>query len=924
MSNYDSLRKAVVGSISDEGEITLQIIKDEIFTQYSWKRKKDPTFILTSEELIQLESDLESHFNITISKKDAELFSKATKKPTWWTDSKDGMDSYYWDSYEQYLLNNEKLPDGVVKKINERADTVMNHLFNPKANVVEPKYGMVIGSVQSGKTANYTALICKAADAGFKIIIVIAGITSILRQQTQIRIDKSFIGQFDLKYEDKRAPAELTEKDTVADYRPRNKMEREKRRPFSMTEGKIDSDFVTTSQKAKQQTNLNNTTSPLIFVIKKNVNVLAQILEWLKNKDTSSSALLMIDDEADNASINTLKDYENVRTAINGGIRSILEAFPRRAYVGYTATPFANVFIDPLFNKEDKEKDLFPKDFIVALESPDNYFGPQKIFGEDGASDYIIPLSQPGTVEAKKDWEKFFPIRQKKEVTYKILENQKTIPESLKRAIQLFAFNIAIRNIRGFEKKHNTMLIHVSRLIDMHDALAAQVKEYVSSLTQLVANYYRMPNSDEYKKYIMPLQKFFKELQEGGWGKDSGFGICTFNDVLNRLPDVLETIKVGTANTNNNGISYASTHQTNLIAIGGNSLARGFTLVNLSVSYFIRNTRMCDTLLQMGRWFGYRPGYEDLCRVFIPQEYAQNFADAYQASEDLIDCVRKMENTNASPDKFLITISQHPATQMMLTAKNKMRNASLDQGVYLDGRITEKGTYDRGKLHSSNYFNTVLGFIGGLGQPENVPTEENRCYRWLSVKAEKVAGLIKDCPTSFNVDIDPDLLYEYVLKNNNHAWRVVIPSLAKGTDIELGPLKIYKIRRNDKNNEQGDLPYSFAVSDIGNERMGLTDNELESLKNNPNPKRRDLRATRKDPLLIINIADLYESKADDAKLLEQNFPFLSLSFAGSFSDPVFEPLKNFRFNKALSKKLQTEMNEEQESDDNDYQGEDNA
>ena len=932
MTNYDALRKVVIGSFTEDEPISIQAIRTAIYDHYALKRKKNSSFVLTTEELVFLQSDLESHFNVTIPKEDAALFVRTEKKPTWWSDTKNSRDAYYWDSYKQYLTNNEKLPEHVITRIEERADTVMNHLFDPSESRGSAfRYGMVIGSVQSGKTANYTALICKAADAGFKIIIVIAGTTSILRQQTQIRIDKSFIGLFDAKYDDKKAAAEPTEKGTVADYRHVSKVEKEKRRPFAMTESKIDSDFVTTSQKAKQQTNLNNTTSPLVFVIKKNVTVLEQLLEWLKNKDTSSSALLLIDDEADNASINTQKDYQNVRTAINGGIRSILEAFPRFAYIGFTATPFANVFIDPLFETDEKRKDLFPKDFMVALESPDNYLGPKRIFGEDGQSVFIIPLANPGSKEAKTDWEKFFPIKQKKDVTYKKITE---IPESLKKAIHLFLFNVAIRNKRGFSEKHNTMLIHVSRLVDMHDKIAEKVSDYINELSEMIPVYYKMPYSAEYDKYIIPLKHLFEEQQKKGWGKCPEFDSYSFDMILDSLPDIIKSVVVGTANTHGNGISYSSKKQTNLIAIGGNSLARGFTLINLSVSYFIRNTRMCDTLLQMGRWFGYRPGYEDLCRVFIPQEYADNFAEAYQASEDLLDCVRKMEEIpGSSPEKFLITISQHPATQMMLTAKNKMRNASQDKGVYLDGRITEKGTYSCESLHESNYFDIVKEFVEGLGDPENCPTENKRFFRWLNVRSEKIAGLIRTCPASFSVDIDSDLLYDYVIKNNEHRWRVVIPSLSKGrgSALTICPnVMINKIRRNDKNyspdssRPNDNKTYSFAVSDVGNEKMGLTDDELKKIGNTTKVTRRELRATRTEPLLIINIADLYESDEEDAKILEQSFPFLSLSFAGSFSSPVFEPLLNFRFNKALNENLQSEMDDEYESDETDIQGVDNA
>lgn len=218
---YEALRDIVVSDLSHDINFDAQHIRSSIEDQYEIKKRKNPGFFLSADDLKKLQADLEFHFNTAISKEDAALYGKTKSKPTWWTDQKDSIDSYYWSSYKKHVINNEKLPDKVVTRIGERADTVMNYLFNPQdPNLLESKkYGMVIGSVQSGKTANYSALICKAADAGFKIIIIIAGLTSILRQQTQVRIDKSFVGQFDLNFEDPKSPINPEEKGTASDYR---------------------------------------------------------------------------------------------------------------------------------------------------------------------------------------------------------------------------------------------------------------------------------------------------------------------------------------------------------------------------------------------------------------------------------------------------------------------------------------------------------------------------------------------------------------------------------------------------------------------------------------------------------------------------------------------------------------------------------
>ena len=918
-SGYEALLSMAKSYLTDDvKQITEDDVREAVNTVSAICRKRHD---ISDDDIQKAISELLYFYAVTMTDDDAELF-KPMIRSTWWTDSaetrkKEGRD-YYWDSYKQYLLKKDKLPADVIERIDERSDKVMNYLFDPTNPDIKDatRRGMVIGSVQSGKTANYSALVAKAADAGYKIIVVIAGISSLLRKQTQFRINCGFVGQTDLnKDEPVKVPENMSEEGTVTAYRGRKKDELERLRPYSMTTERMSGDFKTDSRKALNQTNLNNTTSPIVLVIKKNTNVLEQLLRWLDGKDLSEKSLLLIDDEADNASVNTQKEYNQV-TAINKKIRLVLKNFKKSAYVGFTATPFANIFIDPMFEENSEDKDLYPSDFIVSLVSPKNYFGPQKVFGPENAeeSEYIRLLAEENTSEAKSDWQKYFPVKQKKGLTCHDIDG---LPDSLKESINLFIFNIYVRNHRGYAEKHNSMLIHVSCLVDMHCAIKERVIEYLADLEENIKNYAGMPGTSEYLEYIAPLEKIFEDMLESGWASLSKFDTPVFDEMLLELPNIISGITVGMSNTSEATIKYSSEHQTNMIAIGGNSLARGFTIENLSVSYFLRNTKMCDTLLQMGRWFGYRRDYEDLCRIYTTEKYYENFHDALVATNSLVNCVKNMEDAGKTPMEFLVTVSQHPATRMILTARNKMYNAENDKGVYLDGTIREKGTYEYTEIDEiSDYFNMAEKFVAQLGNPENT----EKCYRWLDISADNVISLIKSCPRSFNDKIDSELLARYVRENRNFKWRIVLPYAQSGNEVTFAGSNIsfHKFERFDKL-ENDMFSHSFAVSDISHERLGSLDNEYSK-----DDTRLELRAKRKEPLLIINICDVYkhmskEDKKDKEKkekaLISRNFPFFSLSFPGSFENPRFEPLTGFVYNKKLQEKLQEEIREQEESSD---------
>ena len=356
----------------------------------------------------------------------------------------------FWNRYTTYLQNTKNFAPKVINEIDRLTDDILDKLYNPTIRDVKgiDKKGLVVGQVQSGKTANYTGLICKAADAGFNLIIVLAGLHNNLRSQTQHRLDEDFLG-FDTKHdrawrqdESNRIGVGILDRNNTA---------------ISITT--IDSDFKKSLTDSAGGVSF-DVSNPILLVVKKNSTVLKRLNTWLLSqaedingeKKITSKSLLIIDDEADNASINT-KKADETPTAINSWIRKIAGHFYRFGYVGYTATPFANIFI-PL----DKD-DLFPRDFIINLPAPSNYIGAEKIFGTslevDNTNDDLLPI-----VRKIDDYRDFFPDSHKRDDV-----PPTSLPESLQTAIKCFIVTCAIRIVRGQENKHNSMLIHISRYL---------------------------------------------------------------------------------------------------------------------------------------------------------------------------------------------------------------------------------------------------------------------------------------------------------------------------------------------------------------------------------------------------------------------------------------------------------------------------
>ena len=593
---------------------------------------------VTDDEAEEIALELETLYDITIRPASA---LHAHYQP-WLNARRSKIDPYYWDRYQK-LLAHKGLPRQVLAEIDNDTDRIVGYLENPQKAGEWDRRGMVMGHVQSGKTGNYIGVATKAADAGYRVIIIIAGVQNRLRDQTQRRVDEGVIG-FDTAVGIQRTGREPL---GVGRYDIR-------RKPVTFTTAIRDFDKAIAES---LNIRLQDLREPVVFVIKKNTHTLRNLIDWLTTHnarlgtDTIREPMLLIDDEADNASINIQNRVDKIST-INRQVRQLVNLFERSCYVGYTATPFANIFIDPDDESEMVGHDLFPRDFIVCLNPPSNYFGANRVFRED--SDTILR-----TVD---DYRDLLPM------WHRIDHRVTALPDSLHDAVRVFLVARSIRLARGQTHTHSSMLVNVSRFM----AVQRQVRNEIHALVDQVSASVRVngskPLDEAFRDPEMrALHRVFQEHYEKTCGLD-------WAEVQAHLYDSVSAIQVLEINSGSSAsLNYADYSETglNVIAVGGMSLSRGLTLEGLAVSYFLRRSLMYDTLFQMGRWFGYRDGYEDLCRVWMPEEAQGWYEHIAESIEELRDELVHMQSANATPREFGLKVRGHPDA-LMVTARNKM------------------------------------------------------------------------------------------------------------------------------------------------------------------------------------------------------------------------------------------------------------
>ena len=775
------------------------------------------------------------------------LFNPSTFNP-WYNDRKGKIKNLYWDDYKLHLKVNENWNDKLTGPIS-KLDVITNSIIESCADPLKRdsyRKGMVVGNVQSGKTANYLGLICKAADAGYKVIIVVAGMLEELRKQTQTRLEESFVGFNDLK----------GERVGVGTIKKRDL----KFKPICVTDR--DTDFT----KAKTNSDLINITqsAPYVIVVKKNKNTLVHLNTWLnkirKNGNFEDEKiplpLLLIDDEADNASINVkgrrkkakksddkkidpLEDLypeenpENFNvTAINQKLRLILTKFTTATYVGYTATPFANIFISPKTWDDVLQQDLFPSDFIFYLGVADNYFGPTQAFLQRQKYPKFLKeidieetLDGSGiTIPHKKDFR---------------LDD---VPESLKDAIKSFIVTTSIRWSEGYKNKHASMLVNASCYSDVQISIA----EVINSYKNLIADSLSASSGleDEYAEKNSKFYREIKEVWQSDFAKDKPeINWIDLKSLVNMVANKIHVVVVNRVKGVSEKLNYDDYPNGRIvIAVGGYSLSRGLTLYGLNTSYYLRTSRMYDTLLQMGRWFGYRDHYENICRLYMTETAIEDFSHIAEVINHLNNQIKVLQTQRKTPKEFALSVRTHPEVKrLMVTSRLKLGSAEkVKITLTYEGKLVSNYLIPKDKISIKNNAEKGFDFIRKLStqfseQILGVDVNKDLAskYAFRNIPFEEIYNITNNhIISSDNVQIDQASFLTY-LKERSHElknWDVIIDSASyrQMGGIDVSGLNIRPVSRLTRIDERY-INNSKSITTVVGKKNQIISNDIANI-----------------------------------------------------------------------------------------------
>lgn len=850
----------------------------------------------------------------------------------WLSARKAEIEPFYWERYRKFLLRGGWGPH-VVSTLDQSLDEILDLLRDPSKPAPWKRRGLVVGDVQSGKTATYAGLINKASDAGYRMIILLTGTLENVRKQTQERLDAAFVG-FDSR-----------------DYLSTSQLQRKKHVGVGLIDGRRDGVVFTSRDKDFRRDtatalniSLDSVRDPVLVVSKKNKAILERVAAWLRARNADRDGkidlpLLLIDDEADNASINTRSNPEET-TAINRAIRDLCSLFKRSSYVGFTATPFANIFIDPDSTDQWLEDDLFPKDFIHLLEAPNNYIGMNRIFPARDADDGSLDTADDDDpdmlvqIDDELDW---LPSDHKSHAM------PGPLPDSLKEAMDWFLLTCAIRDLRAQSDApgkggglHRSMLVNVSRFTRIQDEVAGDLQQELERMQRSI----RLHGAKEPSRAatesadISRLEEVF-----GKFGETCEFA---WGDVLANLHQAVAPVRVQPINqrTGSAALDYGAVKTepgVRVIAVGGNSLSRGITLEGLCVSYFLRNSKAYDTLLQMGRWFGYRDGYGDLCRIWLNPEAEGWYRHITLATSELKRDFRRMRIQRATPREFGLRVRTHPDT-LIITARNKMATGmdvvSEVQEVSLTGRGIETARVHKRSDYSDENRRLVERFLADLSssaEPELV--RKDGAYLWRNVDSATIAEFVEPFLVHpLNHDFQGDSIAEHLREaasDPEHPWRtwnVALPRkgekrgdpwvMEEPVRLEADP----KLRRVVIKNETTppSLLLSGSSARVGSRTevlYGMSPEEEAEALNRAQEETPSARAIPEDvarsvmqrPLLVIYLVRGYvkHPNSDEKPLFEDGriIPALGLHFPGEKDPNAKKRLVKYRLNRIAQAEL---------------------
>ncbi|MET1172935.1 Z1 domain-containing protein [Paenibacillus amylolyticus] len=766
---------------------------------------------------------------------------------------------YYWPRLRKYLVDQKGWPILTAQSIDDATDAILGAMEDPATPSFDTK-GLVVGYVQSGKTANYTGLIAKAVDTGYRLVIVLTGMHNTLRYQTQVRLDKELVGKLNGISVGVGIPTSEKEWYTLTKADPRQ------------------GDF----EPGNTGTAILSYSKPILIVTKKNGAVLRRLIEWLsetQEQTRKNIPCLIIDDEADQASVNTggnrplEDDCDNNETenqdspsTINALIRQLRNLFAKKAYIAYTATPFANVLIDPEGIDTETGEDLYPKSFIMPLERPEGYYGAREIFGtNDGEFRGMDVINRvPNT-----DIAFLVPERRSEVETF-----EPHIPESLKDALKDFILSGAARLSRGHESQPMAMLIHTSYRTLIQVKMAKLLKNDFKNLR------------DEWRYFRESLTQQFKDR----WDRE--FRPVTrsinieldmpYEHIQDHIGKFLEMVTFKELHGDSgDDIDYEREPDQKIIVIGGNRLSRGLTLEGLMVSYYVRPTPYYDTLMQMGRWFGYRPGYVDVTRIYTTKLLEEWFRDLATVEEELHVEMSKYKVEGTTPAEIGVRIRTHPA--MLVTSPLKMQRTHI-VNVSLSNQTLQTITFP---LNNNEWLRRNIqvskGFLSVLGTPHEV--RGNGRPVWMNISSSDILDFLSEYQTDPDATrVISDRMVNYIRRQNEqnelNDWVVALIGRNRQSEqlgtIDLGIVDFPEVNLINRSKLVG-VNSLKAIASAVDQKIGLTSEQLEEadvLKEQHDMKiseaLRYIRSPQQGLLLLYPISKYSTAQRDDDSGEEDN------------------------------------------------------
>ncbi|MGB9649853.1 MAG: Z1 domain-containing protein [Stellaceae bacterium] len=807
-------------------------------------------------------------------------------------------------------------------------DRAIDELLDSMGNPVQPgewkRRALVVG-VQSGKTASCATFINKAADAGYRMVILLTGMLENVRRQTQERLDSAFVG-FDSR-DFLTTGGQVSHKSRIGVGSINGSRD-------GIVFTSRDNDFRRNTASALG-ISLDAVREPVLVVSKKNKAVLERLAGWLKARNADRDGkidvpMFLIDDEADNASINT-RPNPTETTAINKAIRDLLKIFRRSSYVGFTATPFANIFIDPASTDEMLGDDLFPSDFIHVLEPPNNYIGMNLLFPPLEPDDMGAGAEPEGPIRTISDEGDWLPPDHKNyaEVT--------GLSDSLLEALRCFLLATTIRDLRAARDAdsggggiHRSMLVNVSRFTIVQNHVADALDVAVDEIRRAVRLYGSLSPAR--------AESSSPEIAALAQSCATEFANCGFAwpEVLAALHEAISPIVVQPVNQTKGAAALDYSKVTappgvRVVAVGGNSLSRGLTLEGLSTSYFLRNARTYDTLLQMGRWFGYRDGYDDLCRVWVTAEAEGWYRHVTEATGDLKRDFARMRRRQATPEEFGLRVRTHPDT-LLITARNKMASGvdvtAEARDISLIGRMIESTYLYADERRNRQNYELLERLCNDLNSSRGLPVESPHrgAVLWHDVPVDRVATFIDDFVVHpLNHDYQDDAIAEFLrdLPSRDDMdflslWTVGVVTTGEGSAIQFTPLPDLAVTAIKRQVAPGRVPGSIVVSArrsrVGSPRdvrHGLSAEEIAEVRaaSGGEFKAVDYREKMQAPLLLIYLIsgvirdDKHEKETERPYRSGLILPALGLHFPGKEDASSSSRLVRYRLNRVAQAQL---------------------